>query len=47
MGMEFTQYTASEDGGPVVLCAVVSCEIPFDFRIYLTTSGGTGIHCLY
>ena len=46
MGMEFIQYTASEDGGTIQLCAVVSCVISFDFRIYLTTAGRTGIHCL-
>ena len=47
VGMEFTQYTAQEDGGTFQLCAVVSCLVPFDVSIYLTTSGGTGIHCVY
>ena len=44
MGMEFTQYTASEDDGTIELCAVVmdGCIIPFEFTIYLTTSGASG-----
>ena len=43
VSMEFTEYTAEEDGGAVQLCAVVTCGVPFSFTIYASTSDGTGI----